>query len=51
MTTSNRHMDLAQARTRGAIEAGLTLVGYRTGFDTVITSDTLGLIDEEDIAT
>jgi hypothetical protein len=51
VTTSNGHMDLGQARTRGAIEARLTLVGRRAGFDTVITSDTLGLIDEEDIAT
>ena len=46
MAAGNGDMHMRKARPRGSIEAGLTMVGRRTGCDTVIAPDTFRLIDE-----
>jgi hypothetical protein len=46
MAAGDGDMHMGEARARGSIEAGLAMVGRRTGLDTVVASDAFRLIDE-----
>jgi hypothetical protein len=46
VTAGDGDMHMGEARARGSIEAGLAMVGRRTGCDTVIAPDTFRLINE-----
>ena len=46
MAAGDGDMHMGEARARGSIEAGLAMVGRRTGLDTVVASHAFRLIDE-----
>jgi hypothetical protein len=49
VATGDGDMHMREARTSGAFEAGLAMVGRSTGRDTIVAPDTFRLIDQQDI--
>jgi hypothetical protein len=50
VATGDGNMHMGEARTRGALEAGLAVVGRRAGGNAIVAPDTFGLIDQQDIS-
>jgi len=46
VATGDGDMHMGEARTSGAFEAGLAMMGRSTGFDTIVAPDTFRLIDQ-----